>query len=48
LDLCTDGIGLGGTTAAVVAGIVGVAGFEGVRGDAVFLAEVAEGAGVVE
>ncbi len=32
----------------VVAGIVGVAGFEGVGGDAVFFAEVAEEAGVVE
>ncbi len=46
--MCTDGIGLGGTKVAVVAGIVGVAGFEGVGGDAVFFAEVAEEAGVVE
>jgi len=46
--LCTDGIGLGGTNVAVVAGFVGVEGFAVVVGDADFFAEVEEEAGVVE
>ncbi len=43
--MCTDGIGLGGTTVEVVAGFVGVAGFAVVVGDADFFAEVEEEAG---